>query len=669
MTQSASFTNHRLILLTAVITRLLLLGVLFMPLIVSTSTFFPFVVGKAVYSRIMIELAFILWVPLIVSSKEFRLPKNLILIAMAIYILVSIVSAIFGVSFNASFWSTYERMQGLLDLIHWFAFSLMLISLFRKFDHWKLLLSVNLTVSILVCLLGIAQYAGLDSFVSLFPINPSNGRVESTLGNATYVGAFSVANLFIATALICSSFGPNLSKGNRRLDSTNIRTRARRRRDRNQSQSNRLNNLTLWRVLWGSALVINLLALVLSGTRGAIIGLVIALLFASLVYLIKGRIELIRKVSLSFLFAFAIVLTAFLGFRDSDMVQTIAKVHPMANRFVNLDLKDPSVVSRWHTWDAGFRASLDKPILGWGPENFIVAWGRYFDESETVKERFDQAHNKIIEELTTRGIIGLGTYLAIWVLAAITVIKSIRNKTAAEQGFILLIASALCAYFAQNLFLFDTLSTYSQFIVLISLLVCINRESWNQSDNQAAENVSIEGKISLLSQRIKVDRSLATSLCLVLSTGAMLFSIYWFNLKPYNAAQHTVQLGIPNQIWDLKKESFEDAVRTAPGLANYPRLLMVQSITSEWINFPLQARQEAFELVEKESVKAIKQEPENWRIYYVLARFYQMSATEDQNRLDKADEFVTKTEELAPGTMEAKLARELSVKLDKAFGR
>ncbi len=669
MTQSVSFTSHRLVLLTVVLTRLLLLGVLFMPLIVSTSTFFPFVVGKAVYSRIMIELAFILWLPIIVTSREFRLPKNLILIAMAIYILVSIVSAIFGVSFNASFWSTYERMQGLLDLIHWFVFSLMLISLFRTFDHWKLLLSINLTVSILVCLLGIAQYAGLDSFVSLFPINPSSGRIESTLGNATYVGAFSVANVFIATALICSSVGLNLTKENRHPVSTNIRTRARRRRSRNQSPSIQLNRLTLWRVLWGSALVVNMIALVLSGTRGAIIGLVIALLFASLVYLIKGHIESIRKVSLSFLFAFAIVLTAFLGFRESEAIQTIAKIHPMANRFVNLDLKDPSVVSRWHTWKAGFRASLDKPILGWGPENFIVAWGRYFDASETVKERFDQAHNKIIEELTTRGILGLGTYLAIWVLAAMTVIKSIRNKTASEQGFLLLIASALCAYFAQNLFLFDTLSTYSQFIVLISLLVCINRDSWDQTDNQSAENVSIDGKVSLLPQRFKVDRLFAIYLCLVLSAGAMLFSIYWFNLKPYNAAQHTVQLGIPNQIWDLRKEAFEDAVRTAPGLANYPRLLMVQSITSEWMNYPLQARQEAYELVEKESVKAINQEPENWRIFYVLARFYQMSATEDQNRLDKADEFVDKTEELAPGTVEAKLARELSVKLNEAFGR
>ena len=96
---------------------------------------------------------------------------------------------------------------------------------------------------------------------------------------------------------------------------------------------------------------------------------------------------------------------------------------------------------------------------------------------------------------------------------------------------------------------------------------------------------------------------------------------------------------------------------------------MIQSITTEWINFSLEERQEAYELVERESVKAIKQEPENWRIFYVLARFYQMSATEDQNRLDKADEFVTKTEELAPGTTEAKLARELSVKLNEFYSR
>ena len=41
--------------------KILVFCVLFMPLIVTPSTFFPFVVGKAVYSRILIEMAVILW--------------------------------------------------------------------------------------------------------------------------------------------------------------------------------------------------------------------------------------------------------------------------------------------------------------------------------------------------------------------------------------------------------------------------------------------------------------------------------------------------------------------------------------------------------------------------------------------------------------------------------
>ena len=46
--------------------KILVFCVLFMPLIVTPSTFFPFVVGKAVYSRILIEMAVILWIPLMV---------------------------------------------------------------------------------------------------------------------------------------------------------------------------------------------------------------------------------------------------------------------------------------------------------------------------------------------------------------------------------------------------------------------------------------------------------------------------------------------------------------------------------------------------------------------------------------------------------------------------
>ena len=71
--------------------------VLFMPLIVTPSTFFPFVVGKAVYSRILIEMAVILWIPLMVLKRSLRPSKNSIIIALSIYIFVSILSSLFGV--------------------------------------------------------------------------------------------------------------------------------------------------------------------------------------------------------------------------------------------------------------------------------------------------------------------------------------------------------------------------------------------------------------------------------------------------------------------------------------------------------------------------------------------------------------------------------------------
>ena len=63
--------------------RCVLLIVLFMPLIVSTSAFFPFVVGKAVFYRIFIEIAFLMWIPLVILSPKFKYFKSPIVIAIS----------------------------------------------------------------------------------------------------------------------------------------------------------------------------------------------------------------------------------------------------------------------------------------------------------------------------------------------------------------------------------------------------------------------------------------------------------------------------------------------------------------------------------------------------------------------------------------------------------
>ena len=65
--------------------RALLLGIrsgvflLLMPLLVTGDTIFPFVVGKAPYSRALIEIVFGLWLVLALISPSHRPPRSLLL--------------------------------------------------------------------------------------------------------------------------------------------------------------------------------------------------------------------------------------------------------------------------------------------------------------------------------------------------------------------------------------------------------------------------------------------------------------------------------------------------------------------------------------------------------------------------------------------------------------
>ena len=149
----------------------------------------------------------------------------------------------------------------------------------------------------------------------------------------------------------------------------------------------------------------------------------------------------------------------------------------------------------------------------------------------------------------------------------------------------------------------------------------------------------------------------------------MIYSVYFFNAKPFASAQSTVLIGIEGNQWNEKSKAFYDAIGDAPGLANYPRLLLIKTITEQWITMTAEERNEAYHVVIEQSDKALDQEPENWRVHYILARFYQISTTDNSSRLDKADQHVQKLEELAPGTVEAQLAREVNNKVHEVLKR
>ena len=96
----------------------------FIPLYVSRVLFFPYITGKAFAFRILVEIAFATWLFLAIFYKEYRPKKSALLIALSAFILIVTLATIFGVNPYKSFWSNYERMEGLVTYLHLFAYFL-----------------------------------------------------------------------------------------------------------------------------------------------------------------------------------------------------------------------------------------------------------------------------------------------------------------------------------------------------------------------------------------------------------------------------------------------------------------------------------------------------------------------------------------------------------------
>jgi hypothetical protein len=170
----------------------LLLAVLFVPLVRVNFFLFPFITGKNFLFRVLVELALALWIILAVRDSSFAPPRSPLLWAVGAWLLAAILSTFFGVNPFRSFWSNYERMEGLVTFFHLGAFFLILTSMFRTQIDWRRFFNTSLLVS-----LGVSLYA-LFQWFGVFKSYQSLTRLESTLGNSAYLAVYLLFQIAIA---------------------------------------------------------------------------------------------------------------------------------------------------------------------------------------------------------------------------------------------------------------------------------------------------------------------------------------------------------------------------------------------------------------------------------------------------------------------------------------
>lgn len=287
-------------------------------LIVVSSFFFPFITGKNFFFRIMVEILLFLWVFVACFDKNYRPKKSSILIAISATLFFLTLATIFGVNPYRSFWSNYERMEGLIGHIHLFLYFLILTSVFKKEKDWKWFFTSLLGVSFILTIYGFLQYFGV------LAIHQGGSRLDATLGNATYYAIFMIFSLFIIGFFLAKTKNKWLCSG------------------------------------LGILFILDTLLVFMTATRGAILGIIGGALVFAILMSIFGSNKKIRYGAIGLFAVLLLAISLFFLFKNSAFIQK----NYVFTRLAVMSFSERTVTSRFTIWKMSLQGFLERPFLG-----------------------------------------------------------------------------------------------------------------------------------------------------------------------------------------------------------------------------------------------------------------------------------------------------------------
>ena len=437
----------------------------FVPFLVSSSLFFPFITTKAFTWRIIVEIIFAAWLILAVVDTDYRPRKSLILYAVLSFLVVIGLADLFGVAPLKSFWSNFERMEGFITLLHLGMFFLVISSVFKEAD-WKKWWNASLAASFLMVIYCVLQLTGLKT------INQGGVRVDGTLGNAIYLAVYMLFHIFIAMLFMWREW---------------------------------INTTLRW--VYGLLILSQMFILYHTATRGAILGLIGGILVVALLSIWNREDRLVRRMGIVTVVGLVVLISGFVMFKDQAFIQN----SPVLSRFSSLDTTEIKTQGRYFVWPMAWEGVKDRPILGWGQENFSYVFQKYYSaDMYHLEPWFDRAHNTFLDWAVAGGLLGLAAYLALY-LALLYLIWEGGQFSYTEKS---ILSGLIAAYFFHNLFVFDHLVSY---VLFFSLLAYVHHRNNSEiiflNNKSTAENKS---------------KSIAIPIVMVLLT----LTLYFVNVKP-----------------------------------------------------------------------------------------------------------------------------------------
>lgn len=314
----------------------------------------------------------------------------------------------------ASFWSNAERMDGYVGLLHLYIFFISFIGLMKD----RLILNLYIVYLIV---LGLAL-----SFIGL---GQTKGRVDSLLGNPIYLASVTLFGIFL------SGYFASVKEKIFGLD-----------------QRSRF-------IISFAAILVFLVTMYQTGTRGAVLGLLCGLLATAMWYAFGGKkvSTTIKTISWGFVLLIVLATGVFFGARDHLADQSFVKESNLLSRAVRISPEDRTTGFRLANWEMALRGFEEKPVLGWGQDGYIKVFAKYFNVQElhNAEPWYDRVHNVFLDWLVSSGIIGLIAYLSIFGVLIWLICKKITESFLVKG----VLFGLVVAYLAQNFVAFDSLAS------------------------------------------------------------------------------------------------------------------------------------------------------------------------------------------------------------------
>ncbi len=399
-----------------------LYAVPFVPFLVSSSFFFPYITTKAFVFRLVVEIVFACWLVLAALAPEYRPKKTWLTYLVLAFLVIVGLADVLGVAPVKSMWSNFERMEGYVLLLHLGALFLVMGSVFKE-ENWQKWWNTTLVASFLMILYCLLQILGLKT------ISQGGVRVDGTFGNAIYLAVYLLFHIFITGILL-----------SRQWKNRNLK----------------------W--AYSVLILLQIFVLYFTATRGTILGLLGGVIIFALLNIRNREVPRVRQASVALLAGLVVLIGGFFSVRHSTFVTN----SPVLSRFASLSLSELQSQGRYYIWPMAWEGIKEHPLLGWGQENFGYVFQKYYDpEMYNLEPWFDRAHNVFLDWAIAGGLLAVLAYIGFYVAALYYLWKRSQFSYLEKSLF----TSLLAAYFFHNVFVFDNLGSY---ILFFSVLAYIN---------------------------------------------------------------------------------------------------------------------------------------------------------------------------------------------------